>query len=361
MASALAALAALLLAVFAFNATVDPYGGLGTGLLPTAVTDDAATKVRLLEALQEAPDIVVVGSSRSLKADRRVIERSTGLTAFNAGVRGGTTVEAYALSRFVNDRFPDARPRFMWLLDVESFRWANLDSTLLNTEQLARYIPRRQRLEGRLAAIGPLLSWGGLRDSLHVVRAEITGDERKESRQRKRRTRYMRGDGYLTFDLYSRAHETGLYRNIYRDDGFPSLERRPVHYLERAVEAMTSRGVEPIIVLTPIEPRLLDQLRDMGWDERHRDLLAELRRIQRKHPFDLVDMSLTSSFGGDPDGFYDGVDMKPETMDLMIETVLRREGLARCCSIATSSCSSSCPSCWWAGGRCGRRCSASVS
>src|SRR5690349_8239557 len=75
----LTGLAVLLIGVFGFNAIVDPYGGLGTGLLPTAITDDPAIKVRLLEQLPKAPQLVVLGSSRSLKADPAFLREHTGL------------------------------------------------------------------------------------------------------------------------------------------------------------------------------------------------------------------------------------------------------------------------------------------
>ncbi len=324
----LAGLAALLIGVFGFNALVDPYGGLGTGLLPTAITDDPAIKVRLLEKLPRAPQLVVLGSSRSLKADPAFLRQHTGLRSFNAGVRGGTTVEAYALARYVHDRWPSAHTRFLILLDVESFRWGNLDTTLLNTSQLARYLPLRERVQQRLSAIPPLLSWNAAENSLRVVRAEQDGTASHADQVTASRTSQFRPDGFLRRDRYDPVFEREKYLDIYRGGAFSRLQPRPLHYLQAAITQMDKWGTPPLIVLTPIDPKLQKELRRMGWNQRYHDLLADLARLHRSHPFTLADMTKLSSFGGDPSAFYDHVHMRPSNMRLMLEQVLKEHGSA---------------------------------
>ena len=90
---------ATLLAVAAFTALIDPYGGLGTGIFPTELTVDATVKADLADRLQSAPGVLVLGSSRSLKVDPAYLAQRSGTPAFNAGVRGGTPVDAYAMAR----------------------------------------------------------------------------------------------------------------------------------------------------------------------------------------------------------------------------------------------------------------------
>lgn len=313
---------ALLLAVLAFNMVVDPYGGLGTGVFPTAVTDDPAVKVHLLEDLPAAPKLVVLGSSRSLKADPHFLQQQTGLPTFNAGVRGGTTVEAYLLSKFIHDRWPDAGTRYVWLIDIESFRWGSLDPSLLNTSELAGELPLTDRIRGRLDAVGPLLSWNATRDSLRVVRAEVDGTEAAGDQTGSRREDF-RPDGYLLRNGYDPVYERRRYLNIYRNGGFSHLEPQPLAYLRRTVGQMAKWGTPPLIVLTPIAPDLLAELRTMGWDSRYRDLLAELHRLAREDGATVVDMSRISDFDGTPGGFYDGVHLRPVNMRKMLAAVLQ--------------------------------------
>ena len=50
------------------NVVVDPYGTFGMKLVPTAIENDRAIKIALLEDLQRPPDILILGSSRSRPA-----------------------------------------------------------------------------------------------------------------------------------------------------------------------------------------------------------------------------------------------------------------------------------------------------
>src|SRR6266705_7027316 len=55
----------LVACVGAFNAAVDPYGTIGTNLVPTAIESDRAAKITLVERLAQPPEILILGSSRS--------------------------------------------------------------------------------------------------------------------------------------------------------------------------------------------------------------------------------------------------------------------------------------------------------
>ena len=85
---------------------------------------------------------------------------------------------------------------------------------------------------------------------------------------------------------------------------------------------MNSWGATPVIVLTPMQPQLLRRVRPIGWDARHRDVLAYLRGLQTRYRFVLVDMSLLRSFGGSPQAFYDGVHMMPGNYRKMVRALL---------------------------------------
>ena len=54
-------------AVGTLNTLADPYGLIGMKLLPTATTSDRTIKADAIEALKQAPQLVVLGSSRSMR------------------------------------------------------------------------------------------------------------------------------------------------------------------------------------------------------------------------------------------------------------------------------------------------------
>lgn len=57
-------------------------------------------KLDLMEELPAAPDVLVLGSSRSMKLDPAEIERVSGSTAFNGAVSGGTSRDMYLYARY---------------------------------------------------------------------------------------------------------------------------------------------------------------------------------------------------------------------------------------------------------------------
>src|SRR5450756_1015905 len=75
-------------AVGTLNTLADPYGMVGTKLLPTVTTSDRTIKADFIEKLKQQPQLVVLGSSRSMRYEPKYLQKKTGLRTFNAGVNG---------------------------------------------------------------------------------------------------------------------------------------------------------------------------------------------------------------------------------------------------------------------------------
>ena len=98
--------------VLALNVIADPYGSVGTHYFPTVTTSDRTVKADKIEQLKEGPELVILGSSRSMRYEPEYLEEKTGLSTFNAGVNGiGGTADAWAMSQFIHDTWPDVGSR----------------------------------------------------------------------------------------------------------------------------------------------------------------------------------------------------------------------------------------------------------
>src|SRR5262245_53087546 len=86
----LASCLGVLAVVLAFNVVIDPYALADTHAVPTAVEPDRSIKLDLLQKLTRAPQLLIMGSSRSRQAEPAYLQKLTGLAGFNAGVTGGT-------------------------------------------------------------------------------------------------------------------------------------------------------------------------------------------------------------------------------------------------------------------------------
>ena len=128
-------------AVVALNAFADPYGSVGTHILPTLTTSDRTVKADAIESLEKGPELVVLGSSRSMRYEPEYLEEKTGLRTFNAGVNGiGGTVDVWAMTQFIHEVWPDADPGYLWLLDVEAFVPFKVGARTANEPRLAKYV-----------------------------------------------------------------------------------------------------------------------------------------------------------------------------------------------------------------------------
>ena len=112
---------------------------MGLRLFPTLTTSDRTVKADLIEKLAQPPQLVVLGSSRSMRYEPAYLQQKTGLRAFNAGLNGiGGTADTWAVTNYIHDTFPDARPAYFWLIDVESFVPFAIQGRTADEPRLAR-------------------------------------------------------------------------------------------------------------------------------------------------------------------------------------------------------------------------------
>ncbi|MEO8290570.1 MAG: hypothetical protein ABI649_06190, partial [Gaiellaceae bacterium] len=154
--AALASYAAALLGIIAFNVTVDPFAIAGTGLFSTAVESDRGAKLTLMEELTTGPEILILGSSRARLAQPDQLKRLTGHSAFNAAVGGGTAADAWVMTRFLSDRFPNQQRGYLWFVDL-GVATNGVNPQLAGDRRAQRYLSGRQGRFG-LEDVGTYLS-----------------------------------------------------------------------------------------------------------------------------------------------------------------------------------------------------------
>lgn len=329
------ATAALLVAVLGANALVDPYGTIGTGIFPSVIPEDSSAKVQLLEALDLPPQFIVLGSSRAMRIEPSYIRSNTGMRGFNAAVRSGTPLDAWAFANFIHDRWQGSQQKYIWMLDVNAFQYQSpkVHENLFRTPELAQYFPTSDRTGLSASDVLDLLSWQATRDSFRSVRAKIRGVPPVVRKDKRAPGEYTPDGGRLAGDFGNPgvSNNAGLGVRIKATPeaakaaySGPAFSEEPRRYFERTVEAMNRWGAAPVLVLTPIHPRLHEIAGPLGWDARHRAVLDYLDRLSSRFRFTVVDLTSIDSFGGSPDGFYDGTHMKVANLRLMLDAMLKQ-------------------------------------
>lgn len=319
-AAMLAACLAPLAAALALNVLVDPFALSGTGLLPPAVESDRSIKLQLIQGLSEAPEIVILGSSRARQAEPSYVERLTGHATFNAAVTAGTASDAWVMTRYTADRFPRAS-RYVWFVD------AGIATNGINPQLDAD--PRAHRyLAGKSThlTIGDLGAFAGVqmtRASLRVLNACVFG-------ACKGRVRYL-ADGAIAPSTLRFLPEQAASLSASVDALAASVRAQPPSetgvdtaryaFFERTLAFMNANGARPVIVLNPIHPRVLDELRSRGFPARARSL-AYLRALHDRFDFVVVDCQDIRRWRGSPGDFTNATHVNRRNMRRMLAYIV---------------------------------------
>jgi hypothetical protein len=328
--------ALVMAAVGAFNTLADPYGLIGTKLLPTVTTSDRTIKADAIQNLKQGPQLVILGSSRSMKYEPAFFEQKTGLRTFNAGVNGiGGTADAWAMVNFIHDTWPKSDPKYFWLLDVESFVPFKVQGRTANEPRLAQYVEGSGTIKRTPANIArkvwenrsSMFSWVTAKDALRVL---MNRDKVKKTYDKYRKG-YLPDGGQVDRPWTQKEWDRRFPKSVkrYTDlylTAYHTLDPEAQAYFEKTLAFMNDHGATPLIVLTPINPKLLKVIGPLGWPQRHQQVLDYLDSLKGKYDFVFVDITDISKWGADPKQFYDGVHMTTVNTRKAIEYVLRQTG-----------------------------------
>jgi hypothetical protein len=327
---------AVMAAVGTFNTLADPYGLIGMKLLPTVTTSDRTIKADAVEHMKQPPQLVILGSSRSMRYMPEDFEELAGLRTFNGGVNGiGGTADAWAMVNFIHDTFPEARPGYFWLLDVESFVPFKIQGRTANEPRLAQYVEGSGTIRKTPSAIArqvwanrtSVFSLDSAKDSLRV----LMNRNKVKAKYDEYRLRFN-ADGTMVDRPLTKGEwnsrwpkSVKRYTDLYTDAYF-SLDPTAKEYFEDTLAFMNEQGTAPLIVLTPINPKLREYVDPLGWPERHQQVLDYLEAMQKKYDFAFIDITDITTWDGDPEGFYDGVHMTTDNTKRAATYVLKKMG-----------------------------------
>jgi hypothetical protein len=317
-------------------------------------------KLDLMEELDQAPDVLVLGSSRSMKLDPEQIERVTGgATAFNGGVSGGTSQDMYLYARYADQLWgggvgtPDEFPHLVIGVVNDVLRYTG---TAALDPRLRRYLPRSERDRDPLEVAEQLLQLTTVEAAARATRrvvardgfgalldptggaTEIDAALATTGRQKGNQRENLTPRGMQLFDpganysrpLSDRVEQqmtTFVERAYDADPAYTGVDPRGLELLRQTIELANEHGDVPTLWVTPYHPDALEYLPEAyaERDRAFRDAIAELQ-ADADLEFHFIDFDDLDSFGGSPDDFHDGIHMSEENTARVIAQ-LHREGV----------------------------------
>lgn len=323
--SFIAALIVGVIAAFSFNLYVDPLG-ISTSKRYAVQSVDGVSreaKARLMAQLDDAPGVLILGSSTSRNADPKTVEELTGVTAFNAGMTAGKPVDMFAMASYAFDIWEEAPPHIIYLFDVDvTLRDTPPNGGLLTTPELWRQFNARDKARIATTVWRPYLSRDTLALSWKSFRARTPYQPVLASAMSK-----FRADGFRMKDPYAaqsaekrRRVETLRYRSmIYGNDGAERLDPRGREFIRRLVARANANAITPTIVVLPPHPEYRKAVLPDGYDRRREAVIRWLHELESEGDAEVVDMTNLADFGGKPQDFSDHVHMTKPNMDRLFE------------------------------------------
>jgi hypothetical protein len=288
---------------------------------PQEVTRHA--KVELLGSFGRTfggpPQLLILGSSRAMRADPAAWSKTLHTRAFNAAVSSGSAMDAYAFTRLAERDYPGSASAVVWFLDIETLRLGANQPYVRSVPALRRLLPHGVPGSPRYVSASPRALAGGA----------VPGHSSMPPR--------LRANGVLVswWHDWQRAHgrttSRGVrehmqqYAQIYTGRASYRISGSSRWYATQIVKDANRRGVVPVIVLTPYHPALRRYISGRGWQQAHARVRHFLRELGRRYHLRVLDLTSLKSFGGWPSGFYDGVHPRPALMRSIQRTVVLRE------------------------------------
>lgn len=297
------------------------------------------TKLRLLKAYGDTfggpPQLVILGSSRALRADSALLAERLGLRVFNAAVGSGTPADALAFVRLIKRLYPDRPFGILWLLDIEQLRLSGLSDRLRSVPELLAALPegvQNGSPEARDVAADDAeeTDGGSLRSALGVHTPTAPREVHTDPRSR------WHPDGYLAWCSYDydRLHgvtaatrvrvQLTFYRKFYPARWRNGISRWSMYCVQAVLREAAAMKVTPVVALTPYHPALKSFIVGRGWNTVHAAVLAYLCGLRSAAPLRVLDLTSLASFGGWPDGFFDGVHPRPIMARRFLEAISRK-------------------------------------
>ncbi len=315
----------LLAGVALLNLWANPEGLFGTKFLPPVIADHRPEKAYLLATRRPKPEALILGSSRAMKIEPALVERYTGLRAFNAAVFYGYAEDDYALLRYAVER-AGIRPRLVIIgLEWATFAPDPRNDYLNRPNQLSEYLPERTPALRYAELASTAISWPETSLSLQAI------DKFFLQRTPPAPQMHIEPDGYLIRDVEERAKADGsfqldhqmlysrkLYQQRLRSFSF-SAER--VLYFEKLLQYCRARQIRVMVFATPLHHQIFaDQ--DAADRQREQAALETMRALSEQGGASFDDYTHVESFGGAADAFFDGTHIDAQNATLLVTKML---------------------------------------
>ena len=293
------------------------------------LTDKVVGFDRWIRANKRVPDVLVLGSSRGVQFDPRVIRQVTGRTAYNASISDTAAPGLLAMAQYADLRSGGQPPKFLIFADLETFDgrtpfprmsdYVRRTSAAYETCEDAEKCAKEWKHAGIAIATDAARRQRGGRPAAET--------QRPDGRQIGGRLEQWERDGIDLGAIRDRRIQQRI--DSYSNGGFERVHGPSVEQFARIIELANERGYEPFVILTTMHPDCIARCGPAGWSARRREVKAALRELAADHEFTLLDYSEPASWGGSANAFLDEIHIRQPAADAIIRALAEHGAYGR--------------------------------
>ncbi|MFA8439726.1 DUF1574 family protein [Pueribacillus sp. YX66] len=313
--------------IMTLNYIVNPHGKYNSNVLPSLVWTGRSDKASLLHKLNEDPEILILGSSRSMKIDPEFIEEKTGLSSFNAAVNSANAEDYYTMLRYSLDTL-ERKPNTIFLgIDVEAFHNNTpIDERLLFNKALSKYLNAQDRISF-IDMLTSLLSYEETTSSFVSLYYKLSAyPDRSTYYDDNGFLHYIQKSGTVTDENYDSKIEDYIERYRARYDGYTQLSDKRKDYFEKFLALAEEENIQVIAFITTLHDDIIRDLKKTrNYDDIKQKLVNYLNKMDEQNEnFVYEDFDRVDKYNGVLTAFYDGAHIHEKNANRITRRLLEK-------------------------------------
>lgn len=318
--------------IMAINYVVNPLGKYDSNTFPALVWTGRTDKATILKEADTDPDLLVLGSSRSMKINPNFINKKTGMHAFNAGVNSAQAEDYYTMLRYSLETLQE-KPKYVILgIDVEAFHnKAPIDDRLLFNRSLAKYLQKEDRISttDRLVSLLSYEETASAFTSLYYAISDYPDPSTYYDEDGF--LHYANKKGKITESNYSSKIEDYIERYRERFTRYTHLGKKRKDYFQKFLDLAERENIEVIAFITTLHDDLIQDLqKTRNYTMLKKELITFLNDMEQSYTlFSYEDFDQVEKYNGSLTAFYDGAHINEKNANRITEQLLQKNKLAK--------------------------------
>jgi len=299
---------------------VNPRGLYGFSLFPQLYDNIRQEKVGYYLDLTETPEVIIIGTSRTLSLSPDYIEETLGYSAFNFGISGPQLDDSLLVAKFVFDHSDLQRPEVI-IFEVEGLHRINPKRTAqVSPLQFVAYMEAEMKVLAVVSRIQEIFNVHQLSEALYVLQA-VQGDEALSTYWD------VTPNGFTAFkppftleEDIARLEETGRPKTSCKN------KSESEDYIREIVDLAEKHDIAIVFYISPMHPYFFQKYfeKDSNYVQCFNDVYEFFVSLEKEHEnVFFINLKNIESIDGitDETGFYDRQHLTPKNANLLIDAM----------------------------------------